>query len=58
MPDQWLELVKLWGPLSLGWLVAAYLGKFVIDRYDKDIESRAKLAIALQELSDAIKEKS
>jgi len=56
MDSSWLELVKLWGPLSLGWVAASYMGKFIMDRYDRDIESRSKLASALQELTVAIRE--
>ncbi len=52
------DILKIYGPLAIGWIVAAYMIKFIMDRYDKDIESRAKLASALQELSNAIKEKS
>lgn len=51
-----VELAKLWGPLSIGWLVAGYLIKFIMDRYDKDIESRSRLASALEALTAAIKE--
>jgi len=51
------ELVKIWGPLSLGWVVAGYLIKFIMDRYDRDIASRTELANALTQLSDTIKDK-
>lgn len=51
---EFVELAKLWGPLSIGWLVAGYLIKFIMDRYDKDIESRAKLASALEALTKAV----
>ncbi len=54
----WLELVKLWGPLSLGWVAAAYMGKFIMDRYDKDIDAKVKLATALDNLSDIIERKN
>ncbi len=49
--DPWIELAKVWGPLSIGWLVAAYLIKFIMDRYDRDIESRTKLASSLDAFS-------
>lgn len=52
-----IELLKVWGPLSIGWLVAGYLIKFIMDRYDKDIQSRSDLANALSSLRDAIKPK-
>lgn len=50
------ELVKVYGPLSLGWGVAAYLGKFILSRYDADIDSRVKLANALDKITDRIEE--
>ena len=48
------DLLKIYGPLSLGWIVAAYLLKFVLDRYNDDIEARVKLATALDQLSKVI----
>lgn len=56
MDPAYIELIKVWGPLSIGWVVAAYMIKFVFDRYDKDIESRSKLAAALDALADAVKD--
>tara|TARA_R110000868_G_scaffold309916_1_gene571157 strand:- start:362 stop:532 length:171 start_codon:yes stop_codon:yes gene_type:complete len=50
------ELLKLYGPLSLGWIVAAYLGKFILDRYDRDIEAKTALSLALQKLAEEIKD--
>lgn len=55
--DPWVELAKVWGPLSIGWLVAGYLIKFIMDRYDKDIESRSHLASALDALTNVVKER-
>ena len=52
-----LEVVKLYGPLSLGWIIAAYLGKFMLDRYNADIESRVKLATALDALAKSVEER-
>ena len=54
MDPAYLELIKLWGPLSIGWIVAAYLIKFIMDRYNSDIESRSKLAMALDSLAKAV----
>lgn len=48
------EIVKLYGPLALGWVVAAYLGKFVLDRYQADIDSRVKLAGAIDMLTKMV----
>ncbi len=57
MDQAYIELLKVWGPLSIGWFVAGYLIKFIMDRYDRDIDSRAKLATALEGLTDAVKER-
>jgi len=51
-----LELVKVYGPLALGWVVAAYLLKFILDRYQTDIDARVKLATALDGLTRVIEE--
>ena len=48
------DILKIYGPLSLGWIVAAYLLKFVLDRYKDDIESRVSLATSLDALSKVI----
>lgn len=48
------ELLKVYGPMAIGWVIAAYMGKFVLDRYDRDIESRSKLASALESLGDKL----
>ncbi len=53
-----IDVIKLYGPLAIGWLVAGYLIKFIMDRYDRDIESRSKLASALEQLSNAVKDAS
>jgi len=51
-----LDIVKVYGPLGLGWVVAAYLLKFVLDRYHDDIDARVKLATSLDGLSRVIEE--
>ena len=48
------DILKIYGPLSLGWIVAAYLLKFVLDRYKDDIQARVDLATALDGLSKVI----
>ena len=50
------DILKIYGPMAIGWIVAGYLIKFIMDRYDKDIESRANLATALEGLANAIKD--
>lgn len=52
------DILKIYGPMAIGWIVAGYLIKFIMDRYDKDIDSRAKLASALEQLSNAVKDSS
>lgn len=52
----WTDLLKVYGPLGIGWLVAGYCIKFIMDRYNADIESRVKLATALEALTTAIKD--
>lgn len=51
------SLVTTYGPLALGWLVAAYLLKFILERYDNDINSRITLAVAINELTRELREK-
>lgn len=56
MEISWGDLVRVYGPLALGWGVAAYLLKFVLDRYQADIDSRAKLASALDGLTRIVEQ--
>ena len=49
-----MDIVKIYGPLGIGWIIAAYLLKFILDRYNTDIESRTKLATALDGLTKVI----
>ena len=51
------DLLRNYGPLALGWVVAAYLGQFILKRYDADIDAKTKLALALQALADRVKGK-
>lgn len=52
------DLFKIYGPLALGWVVALYLLRFVLDRYQADIDARVKLATALDALAKVIEGKS
>lgn len=54
MEIAWGDIVKVYGPLALGWVAALYLLKFILDRYQADIEGRAKLASALDGLTRVI----
>lgn len=58
MDIAWGDIIKVYGPLALGWVVAAYLLRFILDRYNADIEARIKLATALDALSKLIQERN
>ena len=51
-------IIREFGPWSIGWGVAVYLGIFILKRYDSDIDSKIKLALALQSLAETIKGRS
>ena len=51
---EFMELIKVYGPLAMGWVVAFWLIKFILDRYQADIEGRTKLATALDGLTRII----
>lgn len=51
-----LPLVQVYGPLGLGWVIAGYLLKFVLDRYNADIEAKVKLATSLDGLAKIIED--
>ena len=51
------ELLKVAGPMAIGWVVAGYLMKFILDRYTSDIDARVKLAAALDKLTAFIESK-
>ena len=52
---EFAELLKVYGPMAIGWVIAGYLGQFILKRYDADIDAKTKLALALQSLADSIK---
>lgn len=49
------EFIKVYGPLAIGWVIAGYLGKFILDRYQSDIDSRVSLSQAIHNLTQVIK---
>lgn len=57
MEIAWGDIVRVYGPLALGWVVAAYLLKFILDRYQADIDARVKLAAAIDALTKIIEGK-
>lgn len=52
-----IDFLKIYGPLGLGWVVAGFMIWQDQKRKDADIESRVKLAVALEGLGDIIKER-
>ena len=50
----WFDLLKIWGPLAFGWIIAYLLIRFIMDQYKADIESRVKLATALESLTKIV----
>ena len=53
----WAEILRLYGPQAIPWLALAYVGKWLMARMDNDLETRVKMAVALESLTTAIKEK-
>ena len=51
------DLLKVYGPLSLGWVFFGVMLKVFLDRNKEDIDARVKLAIALETLTAWIKER-
>lgn len=51
------DIVKVYGPLGIGWVVAAYLIWFILSRWDKMIESNIALATTLKGLQQIIEER-
>ena len=51
------DIVKVYGPLGIGWVVAAYLIWFILSRWDKMIESNITLATTLKGLQQIIEER-
>ena len=54
---EWTEILKLYGPQAIPWLALGYVGKWLMGRMDADLETRVKLAVALEGLTNAIKER-
>ena len=50
------DILKIYGPMGIGWIIAGYLGKFILDRYQADIDSRVKLSEAITGLTNMIKD--
>ena len=50
------EIVKTYGPWSLGFAGMAYLAKWILDRFDKWVETAIKLANSLDGLTHIIQD--
>ena len=50
-----LDFMKVYGPLGMGWILAGYLLKVLLGERQADIESRVKLAVALETLTNLVK---
>ncbi len=53
---EWLEIAKAYGPQGIPWIALGYLGKWVLDRAERDMESRFTMALAIQAVTEIIKE--
>lgn len=51
---EWGEILKLYGPQAIPWMALAYFGKWHLDRLDKDIENRAKMAATLDGMAKVL----
>ena len=54
---EWTEILKLYGPQAIPWIALGYFGKWHLDRLDRDLEGRVKMATALEGLTAVIKER-
>ena len=52
---EWTDFLKVYGPMSIGWILAGYLIKFILDRYDSDMAAKVALAEAIQKLAEVIR---
>lgn len=51
------EILKTFGPQAIPWLALAYVGRWLMERMDRDLEARVKMAVALEGLAAVIKER-
>ena len=52
-----VAILKAYGPQAIPWIALAYLAKWHLDRLDRDLDARIKLATALESLTAMIKER-
>ena len=53
---EWSEVLKLYGPMALGWICFGFLGKWHLDRYDKLVDILVRNALVIEALTNAIKD--
>lgn len=51
------EFLKVYGPLGLGWVFYAIERKRGMDREEKETEAKVKLAVAIESLTNLIKDR-
>ncbi len=51
---EWAEILKLYGPQAVPWIALAYFAKWHLDRLDRDLDARIKMASALEALTRMI----
>lgn len=51
---EWAEILKLYGPQAIPWIALAYFSKWHLDRLDRDLDARIKMASALEALTRMI----
>ena len=54
---EFADILKLYGPQAIPWIALAYVGKWLMGRMDADLETRVKLAVALEGLTTAIRDR-
>ena len=51
---EWTEILKMYGPQAIPWIALAYFGKWHLNRQDKDLDARVKMAIAIDGMTKII----
>ena len=49
-----LDFIKVYGPLSLGWVGFGYMLVWTLRRYDAEIERRVKDVTVMEKLADVV----
>lgn len=54
---EWLEILKIFGPQAVPWIALYLIVKWLMERADKDLEGRIRMAVALENLTTLVKER-